>query len=179
MEISTARPSVSAGVATASLGRNLGGKYMTFKLADEAYGVEILNVREIVGLMEITPVPRAPEFIRGVVNLRGKVIPVVDLRLKFGMPRTEATDQTVIVVVQVRTAARGLTMGLLVDEVLEVLSIEGTQIERPPSLGGDPRDVDFLLGIGKAADRVIFLLDIGRVLSDAETAELSRATEAA
>jgi purine-binding chemotaxis protein CheW len=156
----------------------LAGKYMTFQLADEAYGLEILKVREIIGLMDITRVPRTPEFLRGVINLRGKVIPVVDLRLKFDMPRTEATDQTVIIVVQYGDGERAFTMGILVDQVLEVLSIDGAQIEPPPSFGSDALDTDFILGVGKAQDRVIFLLDIGRVLSEAEAREVATAARA-
>lgn len=159
-----------------ALSLQLAGKYMTFKLADEAYGVEILKVREIIGLMDITRVPRTPEFLRGVINLRGKVIPVIDLRLKFGMPRTEPTDQTVIIVVQYAAEGKDLTMGLLVDQVLEVLSIEANQIDPPPSFGAAGCDVEFILGVGKAQDRVIFLLDIGRVLSESEAKELARAT---
>ena len=153
----------------------LAGKYMTFKLADEEYGVEILKVREIIGLMTITRVPRTQEFIRGVINLRGKVIPVVDLRRKLGMPACEATDQSVIIVIQVESAERALTMGVLVDEVLEVLSIDGTQIEPPPAFGGAALDTSFILGVGKAERRVIFLVDIGKVLSGGDAAELARA----
>jgi len=144
---------------------HLAGKYMTFKLAEEAYGLEILKVREIIGLMEITRVPRTQEFIRGVINLRGKVIPVVDLRLKFGMPGAEATDQTVIIVVQCQVGKRLLTMGLLVDQVLEVLSIDAGNIEATPSLGDCGVDTSFILGVGKTAERVVFLLDIGNVLA--------------
>jgi purine-binding chemotaxis protein CheW len=155
--------------------QQLAGKYMTFKLADEAYGLAILKVREIIGFMEITRVPRTPEFIRGVINLRGRVIPVVDLRLKFGMPRVDASDQTVIIVVQYASAGRDVTMGILVDQVLEVLSIDGAHIEPPPSFGGGAGEADFLLGVGKAAERVIFLLDIGRVLSDADAEEVVQA----
>ncbi len=166
----------SQGAAAAAESvRHLAGKYMTFKLADEAYGLPILKVREIIGLMEITRVPRTPDFIRGVINLRGRVVPVVDLRLKFGMPRTEASEQTVIIVVQYATAARDVTMGILVDQVLEVLSIESERIEPPPSFAGDALDTSFLLGVGKTAERVIFLLDIGRVLSDSEAQEVVQA----
>ncbi|HET9598375.1 MAG TPA: chemotaxis protein CheW [Anaeromyxobacteraceae bacterium] len=157
----------------------LAGKYMTFQLAAEAYGLEILKVREIIGLMDITRVPRTPEFLRGVINLRGRVIPVVDLRLKFGMPRTEATEQTVIIVVQYGDGERPFTMGILVDQVLEVLSIDGSQIEPPPSFGAEALDTDFILGVGKAQDRVIFLLDIGRVLSESEARQVATAAVAA
>ena len=170
-----APPSAPSGAPEGDPASHLAGKYMTFKLADEAYGLAILKVREIIGLMEITRVPRTPEFVRGVINLRGKVIPVVDLRLKFGMPRIEPSDQTVIIVVQYATAAGDVTMGILVDQVLEVLSIEGAQIEPPPSFGGDALDTSFLLGVGKTAERVIFLLDIGRVLSEAEAQEVVQA----
>lgn len=159
------------------VGQRLAGKYMTFKLGAEEYGLGILKVREIIGLMDITRVPRTREFIRGVINLRGKVIPVVDLRLKFGMERTEATDQTVIIVVQVAHAAKQLTIGILVDQVLEVLSIDAAQIEPTPSFAGAAVDTDFafdfILGVGKADKRVIFLLDIGKVLTGEETAELA------
>lgn len=155
--------------------RALAGKYMTFKLAEEEYGVAILKVRELIGLMEITRVPQTPPWVRGVINLRGKVIPVVDLRLKFGMPPTEATDQTVIIVVQLVSAAGVLIMGVLVDEVLEVLDVPAAQIEPPPSFGTQAMDADFILGVGKAEKRVIFLLDLDRVLHPEEHAALSRA----
>lgn len=153
-----------------ALQARLAGKYMTFKLAAEEYGLEILKVREIIGLMSITRVPKTETFIRGVINLRGKVIPVLDLRLKFGMERAEATDQTVIIVVQYTHRGKDLTMGILVDEVLEVLNIAAQQIEPPPNFGSGAVNADFILGVGKHANRVIFLLDIGRILS-AEEAE--------
>lgn len=140
------------------------GKYMTFKLAQEAYGLEILRVREIIGLMEITRVPRTSGHIRGVINLRGKVIPVVDLRLKFGMESAEITDQTVIIVVQFAQGEGEMVMGILVDEVVEVLDVPAEQIEPPPSFGGDSEKFDFILGVGKSEERVLFLLDIGKVL---------------
>jgi purine-binding chemotaxis protein CheW len=153
----------------------LAGKYMTFKLAREEYALEILKVREIIGLMEITHVPRTEEFVRGVINLRGRVIPVIDLRLKFGMERVVATDQTVIIVVQVLTGSgQELTMGILVDEVVEVLDIAAAQIEPPPDFGSAIR-TEFILGVGKAEKRVIFLLDIGRVLSGEELGQLEQA----
>jgi len=151
------------------------GKYMTFKLSQEEYALEILRVREIIGLMHITRVPRAREFIRGVINLRGKVIPVVDLRLKFGMEKVDATDQTVIIVVQCAGQGQDLTMGILVDEVVEVLDIQAGQIEPPPSFGTSSTDMEFILGVGKADKRVIFLLDIGKVLTTEDAGQISRA----
>ena len=155
------------------LGKRLAGKYMTFQLSREEYGLEILKVREIIGLMEITRVPRVPDFVRGVINLRGRVIPVVDLRLKFGMAATAATEQTVIIVVQVQVGGRPLTMGVLVDRVLEVLNVEAGAIEPPPDLGQAAVDGDFIMGVGKAAHRVVFLLDIAKVLTGHEASQLA------
>jgi purine-binding chemotaxis protein CheW len=144
----------------------LAGKYMMFKLATETYGLEIQKVREIIGLMDITRVPRSAPFIRGVLNLRGKVVPVADLRLKFGMEACQASDQTVIIVVQCVVGGRNVTMGLLVDQVLEVLNVEAANIEPAPQLGDGAVESKFILGVGKSGDRVIFLLDIGEVLGE-------------
>jgi purine-binding chemotaxis protein CheW len=151
----------------------LAGKYMTFKLAREEYGLAILKVRELIKLMDITRVPGTKAFVRGIINLRGKVIPVVDLRLKFGMTATEATDQTVIIVVQLTTPTGELQLGILVDEVLEVLDLAANAIAPPPSLGTGAFDSQFILGVGKADHRVLFLLDIDRVLSSQEAIQLS------
>ena len=161
---------VTAQQAASELGAQLAGKYMTFKLASEVYGLEILKVREIIGLMDITRVPRTAAFIRGVINLRGKVIPVADLRLKFGMEACQPTEQTVIIVVQCLVAGRNITMGLLVDQVLEVLSVDGSQIEPAPQLGEAAIESKFILGVGKTGDRVLFLLDIAEVLAGAAPA---------
>jgi purine-binding chemotaxis protein CheW len=144
------------------------GKYMAFKLGSEEYGLGILKVRELIGLMDITRVPGTREFIRGVINLRGKVIPVVDLRLKFGMAKTIDTDQTVIIVVQHSVGTADLAMAILVDEVLEVLDISGERIEPPPNFGSQAFSTEFILGIGKIEKRVIFLLDIDRILTAQE-----------
>ncbi len=167
-----------SGVEGAGFGAQLAGKYMTFKLANEEYGLEILKVREIIGLMDITRVPCTEEFMSGVINLRGKVIPVIDLRLKFSMPKCEVTDQTVIIVVQYSFHGRNMTMGLLVDQVLEVLSIEGSHIEPPPEFGGSQLRYDFILGVGKSDKRVIFLLDIGRILNAEEASAVAEAAVA-
>jgi len=174
----TVEQGAQSGTA-AELGRRLAGKYMTFQLAREEYGLEILKVREIIGLLEITRVPRTREFIRGVINLRGKVIPVIDLRLKFGMEKCETTDQTVIIVVQCQVDGRALTMGLLVDQVLEVLTIDADHIEPTPSLGQAALDDGFILGVGKHDKRIVFLLDIARILSNEEVHEVTRAQAAA
>jgi purine-binding chemotaxis protein CheW len=143
-----------------SVSQERAGKYLTFSLAGEEYGLEILKVREIIGLMDITAVPRTPAFVKGVINLRGKVIPVVDLRLKFGLESAEATDETCIIVVDVGE----LEMGIIVDKVSEVLDVAGEHIEDTPSFGVDV-DTDFILGMGKANGNVTILLDISRVLS--------------
>lgn len=147
-------------------------KHMTFKLMKEEYGIEILKVRELIGLLEITRMPRASAYIRGLINLRGKVIPVIDLRVKFGMPPSEPTSQSVIIVVQLESAGSSLTVGLLVDEVLEVRTIPDQDVEPPPAL---PNDIDasFIRGVGKADKHVIFLLDIDRVLNAEERARVS------
>ena len=139
---------------------SLEGKYLTFILNNEEYGLEILKVREIIGVMDITPVPQTPPFIKGIINLRGKVIPVVDLRLKFVMPEIEYTKETCIIVVDISNRL----MGIIVDTVSEVLDIAAKDIEPTPSLGSDIK-TDFILGMGKIKGKVKILLDIERVLT--------------
>lgn len=145
------------------------GKYLTFQLGEEVYGIRILQVQEIMGIMEITFVPHVPYYIRGVVNLRGKVIPVVDLRLKFGMDSHADTERTCVIVVQIKQAGQQVIMGLIVDEVSEVVDIAATQIEPPPSFGAAV-DTVFILGMGKVNERVVMLLDVDCVLSGEELA---------
>ncbi len=146
---------------------NLAGKYMGFKLGAENFGLEILKVQEIIGLMNITAVPRTPAFVRGVINLRGKVIPVVDLRRKFGMATKEDTELTCVMVVQVTLNGILVTMGVIVDQVSEVMDIKADQVE-PPPVFGDGEAEKFLLGIGKFQSNVVLLLDVDRILSDGE-----------
>lgn len=140
------------------------GKYLTFRLDAEEYGLEILKVREIIGLMEITKVPRTPHYIRGVINLRGKVIPVLDLRSKFGMEVLADTEETCIIVVDVTNEEGSILMGILVDAVSEVLDIQENEIENPPTFGAEV-DTRFILGIGKVKNSVKILLDIDKVLT--------------
>ena len=163
----------STGTSTqASNGaKTAGGKFLTFFLAGEEYGIEILKVHEIIGLMAITRVPRTPEFMRGVINLRGKVIPIVDLRRKFEMPSAESTSETCIIVVHVR----GIEMGVIVDQVSEVVDINAKDIEPTPSFGVEV-DTDYILGIGKSQARVKILLDIDRVLSNGEASAVQDAS---
>ncbi len=146
------------------------GKFLTFALGREEYGLEILKVREIIGYIDVTAVPQTPSFVRGVINLRGQVIAVVDLRTKFGMETSQRTDQTCIIVVETQTGGRKINTGIVVDRVSEVLDIPGEQIEDAPALGAATAS-DFILGMGKIGECVKILLDIDRVLSEADLYE--------
>jgi len=146
---------------------SLAGKYLTFRLINEEYGLEILKVREIIGMMAITSLPRTPSFVRGVINLRGKVIPVIDLRRKFEMEATDDTDMTCIIVVDVAGKGGKIQIGILVDSVSEVLDILGEDIEEAPAFGTNI-DTAFILGMAKMKGSVKILLNIERVLSSEE-----------
>ncbi len=139
----------------------LAGKYLTFFLGDEEYGIEILMVQEIIGLLRITPVPNTPRHMRGVINLRGKVVPVVDIRERFAMGTVEATKQTCIIVVR----SGETEIGAIVDRVSAVVNIKAEEIEETPPMGAGV-DTSYLLGLGKTEGRVRLLLDIERVLSE-------------
>ncbi len=143
------------------------GKYLTFGLGEEVYGLEILKVQEIIGLMHVTRVPGLPDVIRGVVNLRGKVIPVVDLRRQFSMELKADTERTCIIVVRIWRDGAAVTVGLIVDDVREVLAITEAQLEAVPRFGGDV-ETGFLLGMAKLSPRVVMLLDVDRVLSSTQ-----------
>ena len=145
------------------------GKYLTFKMAGEEYGLEILKVHQIIGMIPVTHVPRMPEFIRGVINLRGKILPVVDMRLKFGLESMEDTPRTCIIVLQIPHEQESLTMGIIVDEVSEVMDINTEQVEATPGFGANI-PTDFLLGIGKMEDKIVMLLDVDKVLTTGEMA---------
>lgn len=140
------------------------GKYLTFALGPEEYGLEILKVREIIGYMEITAVPQTPHHVKGVINLRGQVIPVVDLRAKFAMETTEVTEQTCIIVVEITQGQYSFNTGMVVDRVQEVLDIGAQDIEEAPQFGAAV-ETDFILGMGKIGESVKILLDIDRVLA--------------
>jgi purine-binding chemotaxis protein CheW len=139
------------------------GKFLTFILGSEVYGIEILKVREIIKLMDITTVPRTPDYLKGVINLRGKVIPIVNLRSKFSMPEEEHTKETCVIVAEVNNTS----IGIIVDSVSEVLDIKSGEIEETPSLG-QGIDTDFIMGLGKTKERIVILLDIALVLSSEE-----------
>ena len=140
------------------------GKYLTFNLAGEEYGIGILKVKEIIGIMPITIVPQTPKYIKGVINLRGKVIPVIDLRLKFSIEAAEFTERTCIIVVEITAAGRTILMGIVVDSVSEVLNIKGADIEATPSFG-TKLNTEYILGMAKAAGSIKILLDIDKILS--------------
>ena len=146
---------------------NLPGKYLTFELNREFYGIPILKVREIIGLLPITRVPRTPEFTMGVINLRGKVIPVIDLRRKFGMPEAEPTEETCIIVVDVDE----IIIGVMVDRVSEVLDVDLEQLEPTPNFGASINP-GFITAMAKTQDQVYMLLDIELVLTTEEMVQL-------
>ncbi|MDY6949894.1 MAG: chemotaxis protein CheW [Thermodesulfobacteriota bacterium] len=141
-----------------------GGKYLTFALANEEYGIGILKIREIIGMMPITPIPQAPHYVKGVINLRGKVIPVIDLRVKFGMKAVDYTERTCIIVAEIQGQAGNVVIGTVVDSVSEVLNINGDDIEDTPTFGAT-RKTDYILGMAKTEDNVTILIDMHRVLS--------------
>jgi purine-binding chemotaxis protein CheW len=140
------------------------GKYLTFSLAGEEYGIGILKVKEIIGMMAVTHVPQTPDFVKGVINLRGKVIPVVDLRLRFGLEAAAYTERTCIIVVEVAGASGHVMMGIVVDAVSEVLNIRGADIENTPAFGVR-LNTDFILGMAKVGGGIKILLEIDKVLN--------------
>lgn len=150
------------------------GKYLTFILAGEEYGIGILKVKEIIGMMTITTIPQTPSYVKGVINLRGKVIPVVDLRLKFGMNAIDYTDRTCIIVVEIKTESSDLRVGIVVDTVSEVLNIKAGDIENSPAFG-TTMNTDFILGMAKINGGVKVLLDIDKVMNTADIASLTAA----
>ncbi|MGP8247562.1 MAG: chemotaxis protein CheW [Bryobacteraceae bacterium] len=140
------------------------GKYLTFALSNEEFGIRVLKVREIMGLQEITAVPQTPAHVKGVINLRGRVVPVIDLRLKFGLPQAEYSQRTCIIVTQVQGESGPLMMGIVVDGVSEVLNLSDQEIEDTPDFGEDIGN-RYLLGMAKVKGKVKILLDIDKVLS--------------
>ncbi|MCE5250232.1 chemotaxis protein CheW [bacterium] len=152
---------------------NIQGKYLTFKLADEEYGLEILKVKEIIGMMAVTTLPRTPKYVKGVINLRGKVIPVIDLRLKFGLDEKVYDEKTCIIVVEIGESGVNAHMGIIVDAVSEVLNVTIDELEPTPRFGV-ALDTDYILGMAKGKGTVRTLLDINKVLT---AEELSLLTE--
>ncbi len=153
-------------------------KILAFCLGSEDYGLEILSVREIIGLIDITPLPRTPDYVKGVMNLRGRIIPVIDLRLKFGLSSADATKETCVIVVESESEdGERTTMGVVVDSVREVQDIPRSAIEEAPSFGCEI-PLDYIKGMGKVKDRVVVLLDSGRVLSTSDIQAIESAAEA-
>ena len=153
----------------------LAGKYLTFALSDEEYGIGILKVREIIGLMEITAVPQTPSYVKGVINLRGRVIPVLELRTKFGMDPQEYNDRTCIIVVEVASTGGTIQVGMLVDSVSEVLNIVAEEIEPPPSFGTTQVETACILGMAKIKGEVKILLDANKVVGEGLVEQFAKA----
>ena len=149
------------------------GKYLTFTLAQEEYGIGILKIKEIIGMMPITTVPQTPEFVKGVINLRGKVIPVIDLRLRFGMEEIDYTERTCIIVVEIEGQTGTVLIGVVVDSVSEVLNIKGEVIEDAPAFGAG-LNTEYILGMAKIEGGVKVLLDIDHVLREDEISSLEK-----
>ena len=147
------------------------GKYLTFSLGNEEYGIGILKVKEIIGMMPITTVPQTPEFVKGVINLRGKVIPVLDLRRRFGMEPMDYTERTCIIVVEIAGASGNIMIGIVVDSVSEVLNIKADVIEDTPAFG-TKLNTDYILGMAKIGKDVKILLNIDRVLSSEDIGKI-------
>ena len=152
------------------------GKYLTFSIENEEYGIGILKVKEIIGMMAITSVPRTPDFVKGVINLRGKVIPVVDLRLKFSMESIPYTERTCIIVVEIEGEAATVLIGIVVDSVSEVLNIKEDEIEDTPAFGTS-LNTEYILGMAKMEGGVKILLDIDKVLNADEVSMLENASK--
>jgi purine-binding chemotaxis protein CheW len=147
-------------------------QYLTFTLAEEVFAVDVARVREILEMTSITKVPQVPDFMRGVINLRGCVVPVIDLRLKFGMEETAQTVNTCIIVVEVDMDGENIVLGALADSVQEVIEMEKSQIEAAPHIGTHLK-TEFLKGMGKHNERFVMILDIDRVFSGTELAAVA------
>jgi len=154
------------------------GEYLTFVLADEEYGLEILKVREIIGYMDITAVPQTPDYVKGVINLRGQIVPVVDLRAKFGIESAEITRETAIIVVETTQNNHKFRTGIVVDHVQEVLDIPAENIEETPQFGPAVR-TDFILGMAKVGESVKILLDIDKALAGTDLATVGELAQQA
>ena len=163
----------TAGATMSPSGRE--GKYLTFVLDDEEYGLEILKVKEIIGIMNITSVPQTPDYVKGVINLRGKVIPVIDLRLKFAMEPLEYSDRTCIIIVDITgTSGKKVMVGIVVDSVSEVLNIKDDEIEDTPNFG-TRLSTEYIMGMAKVKGGVKILLDIDKILNAEELNILDKA----
>ena len=152
------------------------GKYLTFSLAEEEYGIGILKIKEIIGMMPVTTVPRTPEYVKGVINLRGKVIPIIDLRLRFGMEAIDYTERTCIIVVEIEGQTGTVQVGVVVDAVSEVLNVETKDIEDTPQFGRS-LDTEYILGMAKMEGGVKILLDVDQVLTGEESEAIGKVND--
>jgi purine-binding chemotaxis protein CheW len=171
-------PQAKAAAAIAAAAGSDQQQYLTFTLGDEMFAIGILSIREIIEYGHLTEVPMTPPFIRGVINLRGAVVPVVDLAVRFGRQARENTKRTCIVIIEVESEKGRQEMGIVVDAVSEVLEIPAGDIEPPPQFGANIR-IDFISGMGKVNGTFVVLLDVNRVLSVEEVAVLSNMSGAA
>ncbi len=172
--MATATPELPSAAATTNA-----GKYLTFVLGHESYGISVLKVREIIRLMDITPVPQMPAYVKGVINLRGKVVPIVDLRIRFALAQAESSERTCIVVVQVKTPANtSAFMGFIVDAVEEVTNIPAAEIEPTPDFGSRLH-TEYILGMAKIRGKVKTLLDIDQLLTSDTIVQLTQTAQAA
>ncbi len=144
-----------------------GNKFLTFLIGDEVYGIPIRKAKEIIGMMEITPIPKTQTYLKGVINLRGKIIPIIDLRLKFGMEEKMYTDRTCIIIVEADTAESLRLVGVAVDSVSEVIKIQESEIEPPPEYDAKVEG-DFITSLAKLKDKIIMILDIVKILNREE-----------
>ena len=158
---------VEAERMSSSAAETVDGKYLQFELNGEYYGVDILKVREINGMMDITAVPQTPRFMRGLINLRGKVVPVIDLRLKFGLEEAAYDERTSIIVIELKSIYGQVQMGILVDTVSEVVTINSANIESAPNFGARLKS-EYIKGMAKVKNKVVIILDIDLILTDEE-----------
>ena len=151
----------------------LQGKYLTFNLMEELYGINVDWILQIIAIPDITKIPKTPPFVKGVINLRGKIIPVMDLRLRFKLPELEYNERTSIIIIKIKSEKSEIFIGLIVDNVLEVLDISGVDTEKTPAFGVD-LDTQFIMGMAKVKNRVVTLLNIGEILTDIELSQLEK-----
>ena len=150
--------------------------YLTFKIGEEEFGAHVTQILNILEMTKITEVPKTPDYMKGVINLRGTVLPIIDTRIKFGLPETEYTNNTCIVVMDLDLNGETVHIGAIVDEVLSVIEIEQDQIEPPPSLGNQYKS-EFIFGMAKVQEEFVMLLDMQKVLDSDEMAEITQATQ--
>lgn len=164
------------GSSNEGLLTDLQGKYLSLRLKDEYYGIKVENILQIIAIPEITPIPKTPEYIKGVINLRGKIIPVIDLRLRFSLPFRDYDERNSIVILKIKTDKKEILIGLIVDMVQEVIDISAEKIEDSPTFGVE-LDTDYILGMAKIGNKVVTLLNVTNILTKHELKELDKAVQ--